>query len=253
MDRSEAVDALERLGLSNYEARVLIALQRLGTGTARDVHRITDVPRSQVYGAAESLQDRGLIEIQQSEPIQYQSVSLDAAKSHLRGRFERTQERAFEYLDSVHRERDDNETREDIWTVQGRDAVGSRAEQLVREAEDRVVVGVRDDSLLDRPIEDALRERAQSGVDVVVISDDERVHDRFGEDATAVSLPEDHSRENRSGRVLVVDGETILLSVLAERRQSELDQETAIWSSRTGFAAVLIQLVDGWLGDAVAV
>ncbi len=58
MDESDAIEALEELGLSNYEAKVFVALQRLGTGTARDIHQATDVPRSQVYGAAESLQEQ---------------------------------------------------------------------------------------------------------------------------------------------------------------------------------------------------
>ena len=53
--------------------------------------------------------------------------------------------------------------------------------------------------------------------------------------------------------MVVVDGETVLLSVRDERDDPELADETAIWSSRTGIAAVLIQLIDGGLGDAVAV
>ena len=37
------------------------------------------------------------------------------------------------------------------------------------------------------------------------------------------------------------------------RGDPELEEETAIWSSKTGIAAVLIQLIDGGLGDAVSV
>jgi HTH-type transcriptional regulator, sugar sensing transcriptional regulator len=96
MNEDDAIDALESLGLSNYEAKVFVALQKLGTGTARDIHGVTDVPRSQVYGAAENLQQRGLVEVQQSKPLQYRPVSLNAAKSHLRDRFERRQERTFD-------------------------------------------------------------------------------------------------------------------------------------------------------------
>ncbi|MFC7080566.1 hypothetical protein [Halorussus caseinilyticus] len=55
------------------------------------------------------------------------------------------------------------------------------------------------------------------------------------------------------GRVLVVDGETVLLSVRDGGDDPELDDETALWSSRTGIAAVLVQLIDGGLGDSVSV
>lgn len=253
----EALEALENLGLSNYEAKVFTALQRLGTGTARDVHRVTDVPRSQVYGAAESLQERGLVEVQQSKPIQYRPVSLDAARSHLRGEFERTQEQAFDYLETARQQRDDaDERREDIWTVHGRASIDGRVEQLLEEAERRVVFALGEDAdVLTDSLADHLCERAASGVEVVVVNADEAARDRFADSAVLVrALPVDHPHaDDPVGRVVVVDGETILLSVRDERDAPELAEESAIWSSRTGIAAVLIQLVDGGLGDAVAV
>ncbi|WP_223173920.1 helix-turn-helix domain-containing protein [Haloferax sp. AS1] len=55
MDNSEAIDALIELGLSTYEARVFTALIELGEGTAREVAKTSDVPRSQVYTTAKEL------------------------------------------------------------------------------------------------------------------------------------------------------------------------------------------------------
>ncbi len=236
MNEDDAIDALSDLGLSNYEAKVFVALQKLGTGTARDIHGVTDVPRSQVYGAAETLQERGLVELQQSKPIQYRPVSLETAKSHLRDRFERTQEQAFDYLESAQNEFvDSDEEREDVWSVDGSEAVNSRVEQLVREAESRIIFGVHDTSLYTHAIANALRERADAGVDVLIATDDREIRDQF-DDLTVVNVPEDPP-EDRTGRVLVVDNETILISVLG-------GGETAIWSSQTGFAAILSQFID---------
>ncbi|WP_238392231.1 TrmB family transcriptional regulator [Halorussus amylolyticus] len=254
MDEDDAIGALEDLGLSNYEAKVFAALQRLGTGTARDVHRVTDVPRSQVYGAAESLQDRGLVEVQQSTPIQYRPVSLDAARTHLRGEFERTQSQAFDYLETARKQRADaDERREDIWTVHGQASIDGRVEQLLGDAERRIVFAVGEAAGgLDADIADRLRERADAGVEVVVIGP---FHEAFADSEVAVhELPVEHPHaDDPVGRVVVVDGETILLSVRDERGASELAEETAIWSSKTGIAAVLIQLIDGGLGEAVSV
>ncbi|NEU57051.1 TrmB family transcriptional regulator [Halorussus sp. MSC15.2] len=256
MDEDDAIEALENLGLSNYEAKVFTALQKLGTGTARDVHRTTDVPRSQVYGAAESLQDRGLVEVQQSKPIQYRPVSLEAAESHLRGEFERTQERAFDYLEAARQQRGDgDERREDIWTVHGRASIDGRVEQLLAEAEDRVLFALGEDAdPMGETIADCLRKLAASGVTVNVVGDDD-VAERFEDSGVAVhQLPMDHPHaDDPVGRVVVVDGEMILLSVRDESDDPELDEETAIWSSRTGIAAVLIQLIDGGLGEALSV
>ena len=255
MDEDDAIEALENLGLSNYEAKVFAALQRLGVATARDVHRTTDVPRSQVYGAAESLQDRGLVEVQQSKPIQYRPVSLEAARSHLRGEFERTQERAFDYLETARRQGGDaDEQREDIWTVRGRTGIDDRVAQLVEEAEDSVFLAVgRDADDLPDDVAARLVERAEAGVAVTVVGDG--TAERFADtDVEVPRFPDDHPHEGAPvGKVLVVDRETVLLSVRDWHGDSELAEETAIWSSGTGIAAVLIQLVDGGLGDAVSI
>jgi sugar-specific transcriptional regulator TrmB len=256
MDEDAAIEALENLGLSNYEAKVFTALQKLGTATARDVHRATDVPRSQVYGAAESLQERGLVEVQQSKPIQYRGVSLDAAQSHLRGEFERTQERAFEYLEAAREQRGDaDERQEDIWTVHGRASIDGRVEQLLAEADERVVFAVGQD--VDAPSEhltDRLRALADSGVEVIVVGADPPREAFADSEVSVVSLPVEHPHGDEPvNRVVVVDGETILLSVRDERDDPELGEETAIWSSKTAIASVLIQLIDGGLGDAVSV
>ncbi|WP_158056888.1 TrmB family transcriptional regulator [Halorussus halophilus] len=256
MEENDAIDALETLGLSNYEAKVFTALQKLGTGTARDVHRVTDVPRSQVYGAAESLQDRGLVEVQQSKPMQYRPVSLEAAQSHLRGEFERTQEKAFDYLETARKQRGDgDEKQEDIWTVHGDTSIDGRVEQLLAEAEERVLFGVGERENLAAQMADQLRELSEAGVRVVLIADDPAIETQFEEsDVVVFSLPEDKPPgDDPIGRVLVVDGETVLLSVRGDRDSADLDEETAIWSSQTGIAAVLIQLIDGGLGDSLDV
>ncbi|WP_440006538.1 TrmB family transcriptional regulator [Halomicrococcus sp. SG-WS-1] len=242
MDESDAIEALEELGLSNYEAKVFVALQRLGTGTARDIHQATDVPRSQVYGAAESLQEQGLVEVQQSKPLQYRPVGLEEARSHLRNRFERTEEQAFDYLETARQEGSEDEQREDVWTIHGHGGVASRVEQLVDEAEERIVFGSRD-PLVTPGIVEGLRRRFDAGVSVVVISEDEAVHERF--DDIPVVDPPDAPDESHAGRVLSVDDDTVLISVL-----DDSDRETAIWSSQTGFASVLGQFIDARLDDA---
>lgn len=235
----DPIDALEQLGVPNYEARVFVALQKLGTGTAKDVSSIADVPRSQVYGAAESLERRGLIEIQHSTPKTYRPVDLDEARARLRERFERNQERAFEYLETVQNERARSvEAQEGVWRLTGAAAIEGRTVALVDEARDRIVFGAQDPELYTETIVEHLRDRSAAGVDVTVIAEDERTLDRVrGLDVVAPTIAEG----DQAGRLLVVDDDTILMSV-------ENDEETAIWSSRSGFARVLVPLVE----DAIA-
>jgi len=251
-DASAAAESLQRLGLSQYEAEVFIALTRLGAGTARDVDRMTDVPRSQVYGAADDLEQRGLVEVQQSNPKQYRAVDLEEARETLRERFEAEQDCAFEFLEMAREGADHREEhQEGVWTVHGRDNVSGRVQQIVAEAEDRVLYGSADD-LLDDDVAATLRERADD-IDVWVFSADGEFGDRFADsDVRVAQVPETmHDGKDSPGRLLAVDGETILLSVLGGEELPGVRKETAIWSSDTGFATVLIELLGSHLGGPV--
>jgi len=250
-DQSAAIEALQRLGLSKYEAQVFIALERVGTGTARDVDRMTDVPRSQVYGAAENLEERGLVEVQQSNPIQYRAVPLDEARETLQDRFEREQARAFDYLETARQGADHkDEHQEGVWTVHGQDNVSSRFRQIVADATDQVFVASCPE-LVDDEVVTALRNRADD-VDVCVCTDaydDPEILAAFEGAAVEVAPFPDALTANAAGRMLAVDGETVLLSVLGGEELPGVRTETAIWSEDTGIASVLLQLLGSQLGD----
>ncbi|WP_135820671.1 TrmB family transcriptional regulator [Halostella litorea] len=251
MDESAAVESLERLGLTGYEAKVFIALQKLGDGTARDVDRIADVPRSQVYSAAENLEDRGLVEVQQSNPIRYRPVSIEAARSTLRDRFEREQDRAFEYVEDVREQHSDgDEEQEDIWTVRGQDRVTDRIVELVADADDHVLFGAPHVDLLPPRIADALRQAADDGLRVAVVSDNEAVRDRFADDdgVVATAPPPAFRTDSSAGRVVHADDDAVLISVLGEESIPEINRETAFWSRDTNFASVLVQIMQSSIG-----
>lgn len=57
--RDTAIEQLEKLGVSTYAARTFLALVSLGTGTARDLSQVSDVPRTRVYDAIGELHGRG--------------------------------------------------------------------------------------------------------------------------------------------------------------------------------------------------
>jgi sugar-specific transcriptional regulator TrmB len=245
-DESEfdPIEALERLGLPNYEARVFVALQKLGSGSAKDVSSVADVPQSQVYGAAESLETRGLLEIQHSTPKTYRPVALEEAQDRLRERFERTQEQAFEYLDTVKDERAGRpETEAGVWRLTGTAAIDDRTVELIDEATDRIVYGTNDPIPLSDAIRERLEERAAAGIPVILLSDDEALQ---GELPNVEVIPPAITGGAQAGRLLVVDDDTILMSV------ADGEAETAIWSARSGFGRVLVPLVEDAIAPAMS-
>jgi sugar-specific transcriptional regulator TrmB len=238
MNEGDAVDALKRLGLTTYEARVFVALQKLGTGTASEVAAITDVPRSQVYGAAEGLEEQGLVDVQQSDPTRYRPVDVEEARDRLYRQLRSESDAAFDYIESVQEEYGgSDEESESIWTVHGQANVASRAAELLRTAEETVTYGTDDVEYLEPSIRDALVEASSGDTHVAVLSADEdvvNISSELGLDAVPVR---EQKPELATGRVLNVDGDAVLISV-------EGEAEAAFWSRDTAFASMLSTLLD---------
>ncbi|MFB6189247.1 MAG: TrmB family transcriptional regulator [Halapricum sp.] len=244
MEEEDAIDALTRLGLKTYEARVFVALQKLGTGTASDVAEITDVPRSQVYGAAEGLEERGLLDVQQTRPTVYRPVSPDKAEKRLLAQLESAGRDAFGYLEDVRGTAGgEDEQSEALWTVRGSESVRDRAVDLIADAESEILYGAPDPSMLEPQLLAALETAAERGVSVTVLSHDPAALDRIDADSPihAIEQPDANHLEASTARLLSIDDDTILLSVVSPDVADGV-REIAFWSAETAFAMVLVEL-----------
>lgn len=154
---------------------------------------------------------------------------------------------AFRYLERVERERaDTDEQQEDIWTIRGTDQIESRVHGLASDANTDLLYACGTDELTPETIA-VLNDRARSGVDVTFVSTDADF-DAFHAGVRTVRFP-DHLQPARkqSGRAITVDDRSLLLSVRENRRVRGGPVETAIWSDKTAFAAVLYELLKGWV------
>lgn len=243
MNDDHAVEGLKRLGLTTYEARVFIALQKLGQGAASEISEVADVPRSQVYGAADGLEERGLVETQQSTPTVYRPVPLEQARKHLLDQLAETGAAAFEYLESVQNTHEQEERTESIWLLNSSDAIKSRSGELIDDAEERILYAA---DRSDEQTRAALEAAAEDGVSVLFASVDETVLSSLPEESQIgrYRIPENRDMDVSTGRLLIVDGETLLLSTYPDDGS---DDEVAFWTSENIFAAVIIELAEEWL------
>lgn len=246
MDDEAAIDGLKRLGLTGYEARVFLGLQKLGTGTASEISEVTDVPRSQVYGAADSLETRGLVETQQSRPTLYRPVPLERARTRLLDQLAETGAETFEYLDSITETEAGDERSEAIWLVHGAEAVTSRTAELIETADDYLLYACSEVSMVDERILAALEAADEEGSEVLFASANPVVREAVEETFETLALPDDRRPDAGGARVLLVDGETMLLSVYSGANVSDGREEVAFWSSGTAFAAVLGGFLAEW-------
>jgi sugar-specific transcriptional regulator TrmB len=236
MSKREAVRSLQTLGLSSYEARVFVALQQFGGGTAQAVSERSEVPRSQVYGAADDLAERGLIEVVESSPKAYRPVDLATAREILMERLEAETARAFETLESIRASDPDPATEQGVSTLRGRGPIDDRIAALVGTADHTVILAAPTADALAAAITAALREAATVGVDVTLLTADRSLPERFaGDDIEVVVMSEDNPADF-AGRALMVDDATVLLA--AETRDEPIDEE-AMWTGDSSIGRIL--------------
>ncbi len=253
MDDEEAIEGLKRLGLTGYEARVFVGLQKLGSGTASEISEVTSVPRSQVYGAADSLQTRDLLETQQSRPTVYRPVPLEQARMRLLDQLAETGEETFEYLDDIKESEGEDEHSEAIWLVHGAQAVASRTADLIGETQQFLLYACSELSMLEDPILSALEAADDDGVTVFVASANPDVREAASERFETVRIPDERHPDASGARVLVADGETMVLSVYSAANVTDGREEVAFWSSGNAFASVLGGFLLEWFESPQAI
>lgn len=245
-----AIEQLRQFGLSTYAARTFVALVMLNGGTARDVSRVSEVPRTRVYDAAEELDTAGLVDVRESSPRRFWAVSIETAGSMFQRELHRRTRVLTDALEDVD-PRDRHATRIEAWTVEGREAVTRRLLEFLAAAEDRISFAARDDLLTDAVL-DELAAAHDRGATVRLVEDGGDVRERV-----AAAVPGLESIESAgapgpapAGRFAMVDAEAAIASVL-EPPEDPADgrpSETAVW----GFGetnGLVVTLRRTFLGD----
>ena len=231
-------DRLVELGLTEYEARTLVTLVRIGTGTAKDIADADGVPRTRVYDAVETLENMGLIDVQYATPQRYTVISRDAIVNKLDLSRRNTINGIAEKLGQL----DTTEPATEqfgTWTVTGHDAVNQRVREFIDEADDELIYLTVDDYLTEDTLS-ALRNADDRGLNIYIggISDD--VRDRIQDAVPSATLFETLWKwaDTPAGTLLITDKQTALVSVRIEEVETEDTEEVAIWG--TGYRNSLV-------------
>jgi sugar-specific transcriptional regulator TrmB len=218
---NEAVNLLQELGLKEYEARCFVALTTLPHGTAKAISENTAVPRTRVYDAIRVLEAQGLVEIQHSNPRQFRAVSIDEAISTLESKYENRLSELRGLLVDVEDDApsEPDEMVHEVWSLSGSDAIDSRIESLLEEAQREVILVVSDAENLSPELLDAIDAAGDRGVDVHLGAIDPALRDTLETEHDDVDVFETglewlHGNEGEAtiGRLLLVDGESLLIS-----------------------------------------
>ena len=257
-DADEAVEILQQMGLKEYEARCFVALTRLSEGTAKRISEVSDVPRTRVYDATRVLETKGLVEVQHTNPKVFRAIPVDEAVENLLDTFESRTARLGEALRGLEPVSSEGETevQHEVWALSGDHAISNRTFDLIDEAEDEIALVVRSDSLEDGELVSHLRSALDRGVDVTLGTADERAPREIRETlsdaeifvsdlgwlSSSSAYPND---ETEISRLMLVDGETILVSSYRRSESGVSSEEHAVFGHgfNNGLVAIVRRLI----------
>ncbi|ELY65621.1 TrmB family transcriptional regulator [Natronococcus jeotgali] len=252
---TDAIEQLERFGLSAYAARTFVALASLGTGTARDVSQVSEVPRTRVYDAVEELQEWGLVDVRQSSPKEFWVISAETTCR----RFERDFQHRTDALRTALSELEPVEQRAEqrgVWTVNGQAAVTDRVLEFFAAAEEEIVYMTIEDLLIEDVI-DALSEAAKRGVSIKLGGVSSDVQERVQEEIPGATMFESLWvwSDTPAGRLMMVDGRKTLVSALVNGESASVTDprsETAIWGEGDANSLVVVlKAIFTWRLDTI--
>lgn len=246
----ERIYRIRRYGLTDYQARVYLALLDLGATTAARVPALSRVPRSRVYAVLQQLNERGLAQIVPVRPRQYRPVPI-AAYLRKVAREERKQAKLLEAsVDDAAREfpiRGDASLAERgrFEAIYGRWNVSTRIEEMVARGE-REIVGIGTSQSpwrLVRALGPTLQEKHQSGVVVryavpVTLDNREDVRVLGGyAQVRGIDIP-------MPVVLHAVDGKEFLLNhPIPDDKSPNRGSDIAVWTDDPSIATAMLRIV----------
>lgn len=246
---------MEELGFTEYEAKCFVAATRVGTGTAKELSEVGDVPRARVYDCMDSLAERGLVDVQEAKPKRYRVVRPQTAIATLQRAFDDRFDRLNSLLPELHTTARESED-DDVWVIEGGADVAERMVGLVEDAEESVVVAIGAEGLLSEDLLAALVAAGERGVAITVGSPGEPVRERVRDVVPDASVQETWTwwksfpiRPGAVSSVLLVDGRALLVSSDDPGSLPGREGHRAVWTD--GANTPLVGLLRPLLEQAV--
>ncbi|KXH80643.1 TrmB family transcriptional regulator [Sporosarcina sp. HYO08] len=228
----DTIKILKELNFTEYEAKAYLALLEKSPLSGYAISLSSGVPRSKIYEVLAGLVERGEVMMSHENTALYSPVPpkelINMKKQRAKISFEMA-EKALENYSYL------SLNRENIWNISGRDAIMSRVKEVIKSAKERILIEIwREDA---EEIEEELRQAANSGVEVLVVSYGEITFD-FGQ-----IYPHDASEEiteEYGGRwiILSVDDHEVVAGIV-----SLGDDSRAAWTMHPSLVMPITEVI----------
>jgi sugar-specific transcriptional regulator TrmB len=172
MDTEELSEVLQAADLSYYQADAYVTLLELGTASATEVARSSDVPDARIYDVLRDLDEKGYVELYEQDTFQARATDPATVVDNLTDRATRFEDAADEIQDRYEQPTLDAHT---VSIVKRFDTVLEAARTFVAEAETQIHATLTPEQFED--LRDDLAEAKGRGVTVnltILSRDDDR-------------------------------------------------------------------------------
>jgi sugar-specific transcriptional regulator TrmB len=249
-DPVRLVECLKSLGMTKYEALVYIALLRVPSATASEIHESSSVPRASVYPVLDQLLDKDLVAVSQSAPKRFAAIPPEDAITRLLSRIECDAESAKSALVAIYRRRiaPDQGSGELIWNLYGLDAIRRKLVDLIGDAKEEVRLIAHPD-ILSIEVKDALAAvGGRAAVEVITPCWDGPAAENlkvYIKEHPEVPRELDTARDMMAGGICIIDGRKIMVIV-----GSGTADAVALFSESEGFVRFFLRyysLIIDWV------
>jgi sugar-specific transcriptional regulator TrmB len=166
LEKEDVLLLLRRTGLSDYEAKVYLALVLRSHGTAEDVAETADIPRTSAYKVLEALSKKGYVNSRGGRPVVFHPVPPLEIRDRLVGEMER----GFQLLDSLRGSQTEKGSPQLVYTIMGRESVMAKIGEMLDMAKERFFLSSPDLTELNNAFAAKFANALKRGVHVTVVA-----------------------------------------------------------------------------------
>ncbi len=190
---------LQKIGLTNYEARCYLGAVAVGSGQAEEIAELARVPRTSAYKALDSLVTRGFMERSEDRPKRYAPVDPASLLGRLRGDLETT----FDEIAGLQESFGTRGAPQVIYMLSGKDRVISKIGEMIGRAKHSLILSSPNMSIIRKHHGKLFEKACERKVEVLIIA------------PPSVRLPKCTQAVRRHAQIatdLVMDGEEALIA-----------------------------------------
>lgn len=133
----QLISNLEKLGLTENEAKAYVGLVSLREATAREIHELTNVPRAKVYELLKVLAKKGYLEVRQGTPTYFRAVDPKQIIGKIKDEFLDCVTETLNQLNELSYELPKSSP---VWCIQSEWGIKNRIREILAGAKEELII-----------------------------------------------------------------------------------------------------------------